>query len=358
MLALATLALLLILLALFLFTLVVRKKKLTSLALLLLGIVVGFFCPCKWILQDALWSINPPHRQCQILLKPNQRLSSFIQEIEKQKIVPYGSRLSVQLHKLGLDKQLKPGVYSLKAGSSWNVAKQLSEQKPSLVKVTLLPGADPLLPWGEVFSAEEQQKALQNLELWPQAMRGFLPQKPELRSAFLLPETYSLPEKDVNEATKAAAYLWYQTFKNQGNFLGQDQAREVAVLASLVEKEAKLDEERSLIAGVITNRLKLGRLLQIDASVIYAWKKERGESLKRVLYRHLELDSPYNTYLHKGLPPTPIAIPSKASWEAAIHPAQHDYVYYVSDGQGGHKFSRTEAEHQQAVIEYRKKLKP
>ncbi len=114
------------------------------------------------------------------------------------------------------------------------------------------------------------------------------------------------------------------------------------IIASLVEREAKLNDERPIIASVIVNRLDLGIALQIDATIIYAKGENRGE----VLLEDLEIDSPYNTYLHPGLPPTPIAGVRVASLEAAAAPADTDYLYYVLINKDGtHGFSETLEEH-------------
>jgi UPF0755 protein len=116
------------------------------------------------------------------------------------------------------------------------------------------------------------------------------------------------------------------------------------IVASLIEKEAKIDEDRPLIASVIVNRLERGMALQIDASVIYAL----GENPGRVLFEDLEVDSPYNTYLYPGLPPTPISGVRTLSLEAAAAPASTDYLYYVLvDTSGAHGFSETLDEHNQ-----------
>ena len=114
------------------------------------------------------------------------------------------------------------------------------------------------------------------------------------------------------------------------------------VLASLIETEAKLDEERSLIASVIYNRLAAGQRLQIDATIIYALGKNPGQ----VLLSDLEVESPYNTYLNDGLPPTPISGVRTRSLQAAAEPAETNFLFYVLiDSDGTHGFSETLEEH-------------
>ena len=116
----------------------------------------------------------------------------------------------------------------------------------------------------------------------------------------------------------------------------------------MIEREARLDSERKIIAGVIYNRLSKNMPLQIDATVVYAL----GRHKEMVTYKDLEIDSPYNTYKYAGIPPGPISCPGKASLEAALNPAQHSYYYYVAKGDGSHYFSKTYAEHLQAKQKY------
>lgn len=123
---------------------------------------------------------------------------------------------------------------------------------------------------------------------------------------------------------------------------------QIVTIASMVEREAKIDAERGTIAGVIYNRLRLGMPLEIDATIEYALPHHKPE----LSYRDLAVESPYNTYRHKGLPPTPIANPGKKSLLAAFHPAKVDYLYYVYRGKGRHQFSRTLEEQQAAEQKY------
>ena len=116
-------------------------------------------------------------------------------------------------------------------------------------------------------------------------------------------------------------------------------------LASLVEREAKVDADRPLIAGVIYNRLRLNMPLQVDATIEYALPQHKTE----LSFGDLKIQSPYNSYQHTGLPPTPIANPGHASLEAAFHPAPTDALYYVYCGNGHHVFAKTLAEHQANV---------
>lgn len=127
--------------------------------------------------------------------------------------------------------------------------------------------------------------------------------------------------------------------------------QEMVVLASVIEKETGLAEERPLISAVFHNRLRLGMPLQSDPTVIYGLTDFDGNLTRE----HLADLSPYNTYVHKGLPPGPIANPGRASLEAAIEPARSDALYFVSRGDGSHQFSRSLIEHNRAVHQFQKR---
>ena len=129
--------------------------------------------------------------------------------------------------------------------------------------------------------------------------------------------------------------------------------QQAVTLASLVERETPNPDERPLVAGVFYNRLKRGYALQCDPTVQYAMELA-GHPEKKIQPGDLRLDSPYNTYRYRGLPPGPIANPGEASLRAALAPAQTDFMYFVANDQGGHSFSRTLAEHNRNVARLRR----
>jgi UPF0755 protein len=130
---------------------------------------------------------------------------------------------------------------------------------------------------------------------------------------------------------------------------------EVSVLASIVDEEASREDEKPRIAGVYINRLRLGMPLQADPTVKFA---VNDFTLRRVLNKHVAVDSPYNTYKFAGLPPGPIRCPSRSGLDAVLNAEKHEYLFFVAkyDGSGYHHFSRTLAEHNRYAADYRREL--
>lgn len=151
----------------------------------------------------------------------------------------------------------------------------------------------------------------------------------------ILKRAYALMQKQLSAA-------WLKRAPN----LPYKDAYEALIAASLIEKEAYLNAERPVIAGVLINRLRKDMLLQFDPTVIYGMGERYAGKIHK---ENLQEDTPYNSYIHKGLPPTPIAMPGLASIDAALHPQDNDYIYFVAKGDGGHQFSKTLSEHNKAV---------
>ena len=119
---------------------------------------------------------------------------------------------------------------------------------------------------------------------------------------------------------------------------------QILILASIVEKEAQFDEEKPTIASVYLNRLEVDMKLQADPTISYILE-QKGKKRKKIYYKDLKIDSPYNTYLYKGLPPTPICTPSKSAIKAVLEPEETDYFYFFASGGGKHTFSQTYSQH-------------
>jgi UPF0755 protein len=175
---------------------------------------------------------------------------------------------------------------------------------------------------------------------------------------YLFPDTYHLfKEMDPEEVIKMMVLRFKKVFKSDladRNFDIGISEREVVILASIIEKETSLSQEKPLISAVFHNRLKKKIPLQSDPTVIYGIKNFNGNLTKE----HLMKPTPYNTYLVAGLPPTPICNPGKDSLLAAVHPAPVPYLYFVSKNDGSHYFSSDIEDHNRAVWKFQKKRPP
>jgi UPF0755 protein len=170
---------------------------------------------------------------------------------------------------------------------------------------------------------------------------------------YVFPDTYAFPlGTTARQAVREMVYSFERRWKPEWDSSLVDlkiNRNDLVTMASIVEREARLPEERPVIAAVYYNRLRKGMLLQADPTIQYAL----GHHVGRVLYKDLEIASPYNTYIHKGLPPGPVASPGVASLAAAANPANVPYLYFVASKDGHHEFRMTLEEHTSAIREVR-----
>jgi UPF0755 protein len=175
----------------------------------------------------------------------------------------------------------------------------------------------------------------------------------------LLPETYHYRRGDsraalIRRMRQGMDALLDEVWPGRADDLPFDTRREAVTLASIVEKETAVPDERAMVAGVFVNRLRRGMRLQSDPTVRFALT-EGKQPLDRPLTRgDLDLEHPFNTYHAGGLPPGPIANPGRAAIEAVLHPAETDFLYFVANGNGGHAFARTLREHNRNVAKWRR----
>lgn len=208
-----------------------------------------------------------------------------------------------------------------------------------------------LLERSDMIGANEFLKAAAN----PQSIHDLDPLAPTLEG-YLFPSTYRITHKTT---AGELCYAMTAEFRRQWALLGGEKLRadthKIVTLASLVEKETAIATERPMIASVFLNRLKLDMPLQCDPTTVYAALIENR--YRGVIHKSdLASENPYNTYVHAGLPPGPIANPGLASLKAVLNPPSTDFLYFVAkaDGSGSHQFSAKLTEHEKAVLEYRK----
>jgi UPF0755 protein len=256
---------------------------------------------------------------------------------------------------LDKDRMIKAGYYEIPKGLNYaQLITFLSQAPAKEMIVTLIEG------WRKEEIAEELHKELDiNKEKFMQRVHDsvYIKQlgiKAETLEGYLLPDTYHF-YWGVNEQS-VIDYLVNKCFEifTDPIFVRLDSMKmtmhEVLTLASIIEGEAILDEEREIISSVYHNRLKRRIKLQADPTIQYIL----AGSPRRLLLKDLEVDSPYNTYKYYGLPPGPISNPGKKSILAAIFPAKTNYIFFVAKGDGSHTFSRSAAEHQRAKTQFDK----
>lgn len=175
----------------------------------------------------------------------------------------------------------------------------------------------------------------------------------------LAPDTYNASRGDsrarlIETMQAAQRRLLEEAWAARDPDLPVETPEEALILASIVEKETGVPEERGRVAGVFVNRLERGMPLQTDPTVIYGITQGKGPLGRGLRRSELDAETPYNTYLIKGLPPTPIANPGAESIRAAVNPVETDYLYFVADGSGGHAFAETYSEHRRNVAKWRR----
>ncbi|HEX8725939.1 MAG TPA: endolytic transglycosylase MltG [Gemmatimonadaceae bacterium] len=255
----------------------------------------------------------------------------------------------------GGDRRIRAGTYEFRRGDSWSTVLGMLRAGRGLVATVTIPEGfalsqiEPLLaerlnvPLDSVKAAESDTALLARLDLPTPTLEGYL-----------FPDTYFFPEgttarQAVTAMERRFEHEWKPAWTARLDTIGMSR-NDVMTLASIVEKEAKLPEERPVIAAVYLNRLKAGMLLQADPTVQYALPAHES----RVLYKDLKVKSPYNTYRHLGLPPGPIASPGAASIEAALYPANVPFRYFVAAPDGHHEFRVDYKGHEAAVRQMRR----
>ncbi|MCB1753215.1 MAG: endolytic transglycosylase MltG [Gammaproteobacteria bacterium] len=256
----------------------------------------------------------------------------------------------------GQAQRIKAGEYFIAAGTTpVQLLNLLVSGRVTTYSQTIVEGWDFRQMMAAVQANEALTQSLSGLSA-DEIMRrlGYGDEHPE---GMFLPGTYHFPRGTTDVQFLQRAYRAMQKALDE-KWNGKDQnvtlksAYEALILASIVEKETGLVSERPAIAGVFIRRLNKGMLLQTDPTIIYGLGEGFDGNIRR---QDLKKDTPYNTYLHKGLTPTPICMPGEAALDAVMHPAAGKSLYFVAKGDGSHQFSDTLAEHNSAVRKYQLK---
>ena len=248
---------------------------------------------------------------------------------------------------MGHGTDIKVGEYAIPRHASMKLVATLLTSGQTYVRRLVIPEG---LTSAQVVDSMENMKGLM----------GQVVQVP--KNGTLLPDTYHYSYGDTKEGMlqrmkNAMTTTLDELWAGRDTSISIKDKKQALVMASIIEKETSKDSERAHIASVFYNRMKQGIRLQSDPTVIYAITNGQVENKKRVFYEDLKFQSPYNTYVIYGLPPSPIANPGRASIYAVLHPMKTDDLYFVADGTGGHVFAKTYKEHQKNVQKWRQIMK-
>ena len=325
------------------------KKTLWSLALILLLLAVSAWQGWRQYEKFLQTPLNIPGDELVFLLEPGTSGVEIVDQLGRLGVTRPGWewRLLMRLE----PHVYRAGEYGLKAGTlPQQLLSKLSGGEVVQYRVTLVEG------WTfRQFSAALAGNPVLRHELnledpgsWDSVSSLLEVEHPE---GWFLPETYQFTRGDSDRdillrAHRAMQLALEEAWNARDDDLPIDSPYELLILASIIEKETALDEERRQVAGVFARRLKKGMRLQTDPTVIYGMGEAFDGDIRR---RDLQTDTAYNTYTRHGLPPTPIAMPGLESLLAAASPAPGDALFFVADGTGGHTFSATLEAHQKAV---------
>jgi UPF0755 protein len=313
---------------------------------------------CAWFSFEFYGSSKAAPQKILFVVESGKGIQSIAQDLKDEGVIKKTWPFLLGYKLYFSPKSLKAGEYELRLPvSTKEILTILSEGKIFFHPVTIPEGltrreiAQHLDSIG-IIEEEDFLEACSRTELL-----GTYDIEAENLEGYLFPETYHL-SRGISADTIVTTLV--NQFKSVFTEEWRQRAieinmtpRKVVTLASLIEKETSFPEERELVSVVFHNRLRIKMKLDCDPTIIYAMK-EQGTYTGRLLKRHLKLDSPYNTYLNRGLPPGPICNPGQAALEAALYPADEKYIYFVSKNDGSHVFSRTFSEHQRAVRKYQR----
>ena len=324
------------------------RRLITAVAITAVIGLVGAGLVWRWVQHQ----INPPGPEgapVEFTIESGAATSEIAADLARKDIIGNPTIFRMWLSRNG-GGDFKAGIYDMHKHMDFSDAVAVLHGPARVVtefRVTVPPGLTvaqikgKLLAQLQQFSGPELDQALAN----PEVALKWAPPTATNREGIFFPDTYNLDERTAADELALLVRMRNETEKVATDLNIEARAAalgvspwDVFVVASLVEREAKIDPDRAKIARVIYNRLQRDMKLEIDATVLYAVNKDRG-----LTAADLNVDSPYNTYKVKGLPPTPIAAPSRKSLEAALNPADGKWLWYVlTDKNGGHTFAETE----------------
>ncbi len=324
-------------------------RRLFFLCLLALAALVGF---CWWWANTPLKLRDTP---VEFRILPGSGLRAIAGQVAAAGVEVEPTPLVLLAKAMRVESSVKAGSYAItKEITPLELLKKLTSGDVTQAEITLLEGWT-FRQWRERLDAHPELKHDSRGMAESDILARLKIEAPRLEG-LLFPDTYLFDKHSSDLEVLARAH---RTAKRRLELEWNQRAAglpyktpyQALIMASIVEKETGRDADRTLVAAVFVNRLRLGMLLQTDPTVIYGMGERFDGNIRK---RDLQTDTPYNTYTRSGLPPTPIAMPSIASLRAALHPADSDALYFVARGDGTSQFSRTLEEHNRAVNRYQR----
>ena len=334
--------------------------------LLVLGLIAAFFL--VMVYQTLFGRIEQPQQM--VTIESGQTYYGLLPQWQQQ--IPLFSATIAKLYmKTQIDGPLHAGIYQLPENPTFAEALEVLGQgvKAAMVKVQIIEGKTSK----DLYQALRDNKGIKKEVLTADSTNASIAQELDLvgilpdsvvnsndaivnhnLEGWFAPDTYYYGEGSTDKQVLTDLYKRQQqaltkAWENRDPDLPYDSPYEALVMASIIEKETSVAEERPLVSAVFSNRLNKNMRLQTDPTIIYGMGSRYEGNIRR---QDIDEKTAYNTYQIDGLPPTPIALPSAASIEATLHPADSEALYFVATGNGGHKFTNSLNEHNQAVKDY------
>lgn len=288
------------------------------------------------------WNETGPLTEPRTIVVPRGGTDAVAEALLRAGAIEDSTRFAIAARLTSSDGPIRAGEFAFPAGASLREVFQVLRTAPTVQRRVTLP---------EGLTTAQALAVLARAE----GLTGDPEPPPE---GSLFPETYAYlwgtPRDEILARARAAMDRALQeAWEARAENLPLASAREALILASIIERETGMTNERARVAGVFVNRLRRNMRLQSDPTVVYAASGGLGVLDRGISRADLDIDSPFNTYRITGLPPGPIAAPGLASIQAATQPEAHDYLYFVADGSGGHAFARTLEEHNRNVARWR-----
>lgn len=336
------------------------KKKQLKIFTLIFGLLILIALIIGYYIRNTAFKPIELEETVYIYIEPSTEYDEVVDQIKNQINLPSEKFFQIISEKMKFPETIKTGRYAIRDGMTMpEIIRMLRSGNQTAVKLTF----NNMRTKENLAGRISNQLMLDSVELLNvlknETKLEILGFDTNTIAAMFIPNTYEVYwdtsiDKLMNRMKKEYTNFWNESRKDKAKEIGLSPI-EVSILASIVEEEATYSDEYSIVAGLYLNRLKRGQRLEADPTIKFALN---DFSLRRILYKHLEVESPYNTYRNEGLPPGPIRIPSIRGIDATLSPQDHKYLFMCAkeDLSGRHNFATTHAEHLRNAARYQRAL--